>query len=38
VRIEFTEVDNGFIIVYRVLQKSRGFIKVRERFVKGKEY
>ena len=37
-RIEFTEVDNGSVIVRRVLQKSRGSVKIRERFIEGKEY
>jgi hypothetical protein len=38
VRIEFVKVDNGSIIVYKVLQKGRGFAKIYKRFIKGKGY
>jgi hypothetical protein len=37
-RIEFAEVDNGSVIVRRVLQRGRGSVKVYERFVEGKGY
>jgi len=36
--IEFTETDNGFIIVYGVYKKSKGSVKICKGFVKGKEY
>jgi len=38
VRIEFVKVDNGSVIVRRVLRKDRGSVKIRERFIEGKEY
>jgi len=37
-RIEFIKVDNGSVIVRRVLRRSKGSVKVYERFVKGKRY
>ena len=37
-RIKFIKVDNGFVIVRRVLRRGRGSVKVRERFVEGKRY
>jgi hypothetical protein len=36
--MEFAEVDNGSVIVCRVLQRGRGSIKVRKRLVEGKGY
>jgi len=38
VRIEFVEVDNGSVIVRRVLRKDRGSVKIRERFIEDKGY
>jgi hypothetical protein len=37
-RIEFVEVDNGSVTVYKVLQKGRESVKVYERFIKDKGY
>ena len=36
--IEFAETDNKSVIIRRVLQKGRGSVKIRERFVSGKGY
>jgi hypothetical protein len=38
VRIEFIEVDNGSIIVRRVLRKGRGSAKIYKRFIEYKGY
>jgi hypothetical protein len=36
--MEFAEVDNRSIIVYKVLQRGKGSIKVYKRLIKGKGY
>jgi hypothetical protein len=36
--MEFVKVDNGSIIVYRVLRRGRGSVKVCKRLVEGKGY
>jgi hypothetical protein len=36
--MEFIKVDNGFIIVYKVLQRGKGSVKVYKRLIKGKGY
>ncbi len=37
-RIEFAEVNNGSVIVRRVLRRGKGSVRVRKRFIGGKGY